>query len=227
MFNRSGSEMERDDDSLSAKAPALNTQDHQYTLISTRGFHCDAWRTSSTVSEDRVLRTIDWVVKVSKRSFAPREVRVLKRDHSLLRNALDDIIPTAHFAIGRTGDASGAIVIVEPIEPWFDLANPGNEGEALPLLRNTSRARDQLTRFTAAARQWLDEDGKLIDLAGAENLVLDRKLNVRYVDSFHVFLYVDLLDDEEEAGSAFAGRVNVAKQRLRYLERLVVALKSE
>ena len=37
----------------------------------------------------------------------------------------------------------------------------------------------------------------------------------------------DLLDDEEEAGSAFAGRVNVAKQRLRYLERLVVALKSE
>ena len=219
--------MERDDDSLGADAPALNTQDHQYTLISTRGFHCDAWRTSSTISEGGALRTIDWVVKVSKRSYAQREVRVLKRDHSLLRNALEDIVPAAYFAVGRSGDESGAIVIAEPIEPWFDLANPGNEAEALPLLRNTSRARDQLSRFTAAARRWFDEDGRLIDLAGTENLVLDRKLNVRYMDSFHVVLYVDLLDDEEEAGSEFAGRVNVAKQRLRSLERLVAALAAD
>jgi hypothetical protein len=214
----------RDDGQLLRDVSVLYARSLQYTLVSTRGFHCDAWRTSGALYDAGRSRNIDYVVKVSKRPYSLAETRILVRDYRKLRAELDEIVPRASFVVTRVADNLGVAVVAEPCTPWFDLANPGNEAEALPLLRNTSRAQDQLRRFTHAARAWLEQEGRLIDLCGVENLVLDRNQTVRYLDSFNVFLYPDLLDTFAEAGSELAGRIIVAEQRLEYLEGLLDAL---
>ena len=68
--------------------------------------------------------------------------------------------------------------------------------------------------------QWQGE-GRLIDLYGRDNLVLDRQFEIAYLDSFGVFFHTDVrhaihvVDDELEA------RMAVSARRLDYLESLI------
>lgn len=213
-----------DDDQMLASVPVLSGQALRYTLVSTAGFHCNAWRCTGNVRRAGATTSLDFIVKVSKRGYTTREARVLRRDHRRLSEALEEIVPDATFLVAGIDGATGVVVFADPVAPWFDLANPGNEAEALPLLRNTRRAADQLLRFTQQARRWLDEEGRLIDLCGVENLVLDRNQTVRFLDSFHVFLYVDMLHVVDDAGELEA-RIRVARERLRYLEGLARAVR--
>lgn len=211
----------RAQDRLSARIACISAADIPFTLVSTLGFHCEVWRSAGTLVDASGRRAVDFVLKVSKHPCTPAEVRVLAREHAALRAALDEIVPDATFVITAVNGKPGAVVLAGTCTPWFDLANPTNEQEAVPLLRRHARAADQLRRFTRAARGWLEAEGKLIDLCGAENLVLDRDYGVRYLDSFHVFFYTDLLDIVDPVDEELVRRVAVASDRLAYLEWMV------
>ncbi|MDX1528210.1 MAG: hypothetical protein R3337_06250, partial [Gammaproteobacteria bacterium] len=82
----------------------------------------------------------------------------------------------------------------------------------------------QLADFTRHARRWMEEESKMIDLGGTENLVLDKDYGVRYLDSFHVFFYLDMLHLIDEVDDSLTFRIEMCIRRLEYLERLVKQL---
>lgn len=194
-----------------------------FTLVSTVGFHCDVWRSMGVVVRDNSRLPLDFVLKISKRPYRMPEIRVLGEEHRAIQTDLEDIVPEARFVATEVNRKPGVIVLVENCTPWFDLSNPGNEDEALPLLRRRKKACGQLNRFTSVSRRWLDEEARIIDLCGTENLVLDRNYNVRYLDSFHVFFYLDTLHVIDEVDDELQYRVETSIKRLEYLEQLVKA----
>ena len=208
-------------DRLSKDVACLNVRDIPFTLVSKLGFHCDVWRSIGRIVRPSGYQSLDFVLKVGKRLCTWRQVAVLAKEYRILREALDDIVPASMFVATKINATPGAIVFAEACNPWFDLGNPTNEGEALPLLGRQPRLRHQLEHFTTCARQWLDEQHMVIDLQGAENLVIDRSGGVRYLDSFHVFFYRDILDALEEVDDDFLFRIDQSIHRLEYLEWLV------
>ena len=215
--------MSKESDRVSADIGWLAASDLPFTLVSTAGFHCEVWRSMGVVVRDDSRLPLDFVLKISRRPYRAPEIRVLGQEHQVIQAGLEDIVPTARFVATSINGKPGVIVLVENCTPWFDLSNPGNEDEALPLLRRRNKARGQLRRFTGCARRWLDDDARIIDLCGTENLVLDRSYNVRYLDSFHVFFYLDTLHVIDEVDDALQYRVETSIKRLEYLEQLVRA----
>ena len=217
--------MGKETDRMPAQVDCLDAERLPLTLISTAGFHCEVWRSSGViVREDGSREPVDFVVKRSREPCPPAYVRVLARDHRRLRAALDEMVPPAIFVTTRIDGESSVIVLAQTCQPWFDLANPWNEEEALELLRHHPRSLDGLERFVRAARGWAAEaDGRIIDLHGAQNLVLDREWKVRYLDSFGVFLFPDVLETIEEDDEGLRERIAVSRARLDYLERLAEA----
>ena len=116
------------------------------------------------------------------------------------------------------------IGLAENCTPWFDLPNPEDGDEALPLLGSRPRARAQLAEFIRHARRRMDEDSCIIDLSGTENLVLEKHYGVRYLDSFHVFSSLDMLHVVEYVDDALKFRIEICIKRLEYLQRLVERL---
>lgn len=208
-------------DRLEKEVACLNVRDMPFTLVSRLGFHCDVWRSIGRIVTEEGSRSLDFVLKVSKRLCRWREVAVLAKEYRLLRAALDEIVPASMFVATSVNRAPGAIVFAESCDPWFDLGNPTNEAEALPLLIRQRRLHYQLAHFTRCARHWLDDRRMVIDLQGAENLVVDRQGGVRYLDSFHVFFYHDILDAVDDVDEDFLFRVDQSVRRLEYLEWLV------
>jgi hypothetical protein len=211
----------KETDRLEKEVACLNVRDMPFTLVSRLGFHCDVWRSIGRLVTIEGSKPLDFVLKVSKRLCNWREVAALAKEYRVLRSALDDMVPSSIFVATRVNRAPGAIVFAESCTPWFDLGNPTNEGEALPLLAHQPRLRYQLEHFTRCARRWLDERRMVIDLQGAENLVVDRQGGVRYLDSFHVFFYRDTLDAVDSVDDDFLFRVDQSIRRLEYLEWLV------
>ena len=208
-------------DRLAKDVACLNVRDMPFTLVSKLGFHCDVWRSIGRIVTASGSRPLDFVLKVGKRLCTWRQVAVLAKEYRILRDALDDLVPSSMFVATRINSAPGAIVFAEACNPWFDLGNPTNEAEALPLLERQPRLRRDLAHFTVCARRWLDDEHMVIDLQGAENLVADRGGGVRYLDSFHVFFYRDVLDALDEVDDDFLFRVDQSIRRLEYLEWLV------
>jgi hypothetical protein len=66
----------------------------------------------------------------------------------------------------------------------------------------------------------------VIDLFGRENLVLDRSPALRYLDSFGVFYYPDVLDVVAEPDPMLAHRIEVSLARLAYLETIAAAVET-
>lgn len=217
--------MGKENDRIGADIACLGAAEMPFTLVSTAGFHCDVWRSMGVIVRGENRLALDFVLKVSKRPYRLPEVRILADEHRVIRAALEDIVPRARFVATRVNNKPGAIVLVENRTPWFDISNPGNEDEALPLLRRQGKAAGQLQRFTACARRWLEAESRVIDLCGIENLVLDRKYEVRYLDSFHVFFYLDILHVIDEVDDALKFRIETSVKRLEYLERLVQAVR--
>ncbi len=216
--------MSLETDRVPAKIACLDTESLPFTLVSTAGFHCDVWRSIGVIVRGDQRAPMDFVLKRYKRPCSLAEIRVLGKEYRTLKESLADIVPTARFIATQIDGRQSVVVLAETCTPWFDLSNPGNEDEALPLLRRRGRAKAQLADFTRDARRWLDDDSKIIDLGGTENLILDKDYGVRYLDSFHVFFYLDMLHLIEEVDDALTFRIEACIRRLEYLERLVKRL---
>ncbi len=212
-------------DRVPAKIACLDTESLPFTLVSTAGFHCDVWRSIGVIVRGEERAPMDFVLKRYKRPCSLAEIRVLGKEYRTLKASLADIVPSARFIATQIDGRQSVAVLAETCTPWFDLSNPGNEDEALPLLKRKARARAQLAEFTRHARRWLDEESKIIDLGGTENLVLDKDYGVRYLDSFHVFFYLDVLHLIEEVDDALTFRIEMCIKRLEYLETLVALLR--
>lgn len=198
----------------------LNSKRRSPELKSIVGHHCDVWQLS--VQRARRRRPYDLVIKKYRTPCSVRELQILDRDYRLLKMSLEDIVPDTVFVLTRIGRELSAVAVSHAIVPWFNLANPINESDAVPLLRKLPKARNQLMRFCHAARKWAYEvDGKIIDLYGLDNLVLDTNREVRYLDSFHVFFYADMVNYVDEEDHYLMHRMEISVNRFDYLEHLL------
>jgi hypothetical protein len=211
--------MARESDGIPDRVACLNTGALPATLISVRGFNCEVWQSAGVIVRDAERVRVNFVVKRHRFACPLAKVRAYQREYRRLRAALADMVPAAVFVATRVDGDPNVVVLAEARAPWFDLAQQGAEDEARPLLARMPRAREQLARFVAAARQW-QREGLVVDLYGSENLVLDRDRQVRYLDSFGVFFYEDTLHAVDGADDEFAERIAVSRRRLDYVASL-------
>jgi hypothetical protein len=201
----------------------LNTRRRGLELKSTVGHHCDVWQMSVRYKKRR--KPYDVVIKKYRGTCSLRQIQVLDKDYRRLKASLEDIVPGTVFVPVHTAAGTGVVAISHAIVPWFNLANPINEEDAVPLLKKLPKARNQLMRFCHAGRKWVHEkNGKIIDLYGLDNLVLDTNREVRYLDSFHVFFYTDMvkiIEDDDQ----LTHRMEISLSRFEYLERLLAEVR--
>ncbi len=208
---------EQHTDAITSDIACLRTRRLPATLISTRGFHCHVWQASLPPTGER--ERLEVIIKKAHGRVSWNETRALQREYDRIKAALGDIVPETHYVHTRVDGQPGVIVLAQVIKPWFDLANPGNEEESLSLLRLWPGAGRQFRRFVDVATAWAQDD-LLIDLTGDTNLVLDRDRAVRFIDSFRVFFYVDMLHVIDDVDREFEGRIDLCCRRLAYLQRL-------
>ena len=220
--------MSEDKERLDFDIACLNPETLHATLVSSVGSHCDVWRTNKRFREADPNRTYhEFVIKYPNSRYSWPEIRILKRDYVRLKTALEEIIPSAEFFITQMGGQENVCVIADAVDIWFNIANPQNREEAIELLSASVRGRDQLRRFIEASRQWYREaNSRLIDLYGLDNLVMDKNYEIRYIDSFFVFFYEDMLDIVDEnsadmADSRLRNQIDTSLQRLTYLEEIL------
>ena len=200
----------------------LDTTGILATLVSTTGYHCDVWRSIGAVVRGESRIRLDIVIKVYRGGCSVAEAVVYCRHYRTLKAALGDIVPDAVFVATRIDDIASVIVIARAVTPWFNLANPANESEAVPLVRQSPRIRAQLARFVAACSHWRSE-GRVIDLYGLDNLVVDQTDSLRYVDSFEVFFFLDMLTLLEQSDDVLRRRIELSLARLDYLDYMLKA----
>lgn len=198
----------------------LNTATFRASLISTTGYHCEVWQVSGMLMRRAEKVPLDVVVKHHLESAAWSDIRVLQKEYSMLRRALGNVVPRAIFIHSVVDGSPNVLVVAKAVQPWFNLANPVNEADAIPLLRRLPRARKKLRRFVRVANRWYEEQGLVIDLYGLDNLVLDVDRKIRYVDSFRVFFYEDLLYALDKADPELEERIKLSRTRLDYLRHL-------
>lgn len=211
--------MSIDSDKISGQIACLDTDNMLATLISTKGYHCEVWRSIGNIvtSEGRI--PLDFVIKKFRRPCSIKEIELYHKQYRLLKSKLDDLIPDALFVITTIDDEISVVVIAETTLPWFNIANPVNQREAIPMLRSLPRAQSQLTRFIDAAREWRESDDcRIIDIYGLDNLVLDKNREIKYLDSFSVFFHEDLLYLTDEVDQGLKEKIDLSLQRLEYLE---------
>lgn len=215
--------MSRENDRIDHRIACLQTERIPAALISTTGYHCDAWRSTLSVRRDGERSTRDLVIKIPRERYSIVEARSLRREYRMLRERLGTIVPRTQFIVTAIDGEPNVLAICEAVSRWFDIANPAHEEEAVPLLHKLRRARGELMRFVEAADAWDTHEGRVIDLYGLENMVLDRSLHLRYLDSFRVFFHADMLHAVAEADESLAQRIELSRLRRNYLRFLVEA----
>jgi hypothetical protein len=200
----------------------LDTGKMRAVRLPSSGFHCDVWQVSRLGGHDGWRRSnIDQVIKCHRESAQLVDLQVLNRDYRRLKTALEDMVPMALFVWTEVDGEPNCVVIAEAVRPWFNIANPINEEEVLPLLARLPKAKLQLARFLEAARYWDVEEGRVIDLWGLDNLVVDVDHDLRYIDSFRVFFFDDLLYAIDGSDPELEEKIAVSRQRREYLETLL------
>lgn len=198
----------------------LNARRRNLELKSVIGHHCDVWQMA--VRRGRGRKPYDVVVKKYRGACSFRQVQVLDRDYRRLKASLEDIVPSTVFVSVAAQAGPTVIAVCRAVVPWFNLANPINEGDAVPLLRKLPKARNQLMRFCHAARKWTHEKhARIIDLYGLDNLVMNTDRELRYLDSFHVFFYADMSVLGNEEDEQLIRRMEISTSRCEYLEHLL------
>ena len=214
--------MSRENDQLSVKIGCLDTNRTHASLISTLGNHCDVWRSAVTLESNGVREQLDYVIKHHTLPCTFHEAKVLASQYQTIKSALEDIVPDALFVYTQVRDEKNVLVLARAVSPWFNIANPTYEYEAVQMLLQLPKARDQLNVFLRAAAHWQNSaNAKIIDLFGLDNLVLDVNRNIRYIDSFNVFFYPDLLDLIDDDDDDLEERIDISLQRLAYLQRVL------
>ena len=214
----------KEQDHLAVDIACLNPETLRATLVSSSGSHCEVWRTNKRVeSVEGEKGYHEFVIKYPTCTNSQAEIAMLMRDYRRLKNALEEIIPSAVFFVTEIDAKQNVCVIADAVNIWFNIANPQNREEAVELLRESPRARDQLTRFVDTARDWRNSDNsRLIDLYGLDNLIMDRNHEIRYLDSFYVFFFEDMLDLlQDEPDTLLEKQINTSTERLDYLEEIL------
>ena len=198
----------------------LNAKRLSVELKSIIGHHCDVFQMS--VHRFRNRKPYDVVIKKYRGPCSFRQLQVLDKDYRRLKASLEDIVPNTIFVPVRTVYGDSAIAISHAVVPWFNIANPINEADAVPLLRKLPKARNQLMRFCHAARKWCyEKHSKIIDLYGLDNLVLNTDREIKYLDSFHVFFYADMSHFVDEEDDQLSQKMQISVSRCEYLEHLL------
>ena len=216
----------KEQDYLAVDIACLNPETLRATLVSSAGSHCEVWRTNKRFRADTNDEAYhEFVIKYPTSSQSKAEIAILVRDYKRLKNTLEEIIPSAIFFVTEVDGEQNVCVVADAVNIWFNIANPQNYEEAVQLLRESPRAYDQLRRFIQAARDWhASDNSRLIDLYGLDNLIMDRNHEIRYLDSFFVYFYEDMLDMfEHETDNLLARQIDISKQRLNYLEEVLKA----
>lgn len=190
-------------------------------LVSTTGNHCQVWRSMLKRPLERGDDAyIEFVIKFPVDSYTFADARILNKQYRMLRDALGDIVPEALFVISCIDGKPNLLVLARAVNIWFNIANPRNSEEAVGLLRDYPMARAQLATFIAQAYRWREGDNpRVIDLFGLDNLVMDNQRQIRYIDSFYVFFFEDLLHMlGGEHDYELEEKIQVSLSRLKYLE---------
>jgi hypothetical protein len=218
----------REDDRPALDVACLSPSWYRAALVSTTGNHCEVWRSSfrneaaEACIEDDDSYT-EFVIKYPLDAYSDADARILARQHRMLRDALGDIVPEALFVMTCINGRPNLLVLARAVNVWFNIANPLNREEAIGLLRTYPMAHAQLGAFVAEARRWREgPNPRVIDLYGLDNLVMDNQRQIRFVDSFYVFFFEDMLHllggerdyDLEE-------KIAVSLRRLDYLEEIL------
>lgn len=204
-------------DRIGSRVACLDTRNLLASLIATNGYHCDVWRSSGVVVRDGRRESLDMVIKVHLRPCSEAEARIYRNQYRRIKSELEEIVPSAGFVVTEVDGFASVVVVAEAVNRWFNIANPANEDETIPLLARLPRARDQLARFLAAARRWEEREDRVIDLYGLDNLVLDVNREIRYLDSFEVFFNRDLLTLLDQPDPELRDRIDLSLRRLEYL----------
>lgn len=209
----------------------VDSKRDRVALVSTRGNHCLVWRGGRR----RRLRSsgqkiyTEFVVKYPRDQYVFRDAQILANQYRLLRDALGDIVPEAIFVMSCIEGQPNMFVLARAVNVWFNIANPMNRDEAIGLLRDNEMARVQLGHFIAQARRWREgPNPRVIDLYGLDNLVMDNQWRIRYVDSFYVFFFEDMLHMlGGEPDYELQEKIEVSLRRLAYLEEILAASSAE
>ena len=214
----------KEEDFLKADISCLNPKNLRATLISTAGSYCEVWRSSRRITDEADNPAyFEFVIKFPRGVHSSAEIKILSNHHRMLKAALDDVIPPAVFFITQVNGQSNVCVVSEAVNIWFDMANPQNREEALELLKNNPKPRNQLRRFVDQAKAWrVSDNPRLIDLFGVNNLVMDTNREIKYLDSFFVFFFEDMLDLLQEKDEDLEYCIGCTLDRLKYLEQLLV-----
>ncbi len=216
----------KEEDRPALDVACLSPECRRAALVSTTGNHCRVWRSSrKNLDADGQETYTEFVIKYPLDCYHDNDVRILARQYRMLRDTLGEIIPEALFVMSRIDGQANLFVIARAVNVWFNIANPLNREEAIGLLREYPIARDQLKRFLRQARLWRQgPNPRVIDLYGLDNLVMDNQRQIRFVDSFYVFFFEDMLHlIGGEPDYDLAEKIEVSLQRLRYLDEILQA----
>ena len=213
----------KEDDYLKANIACINPKHLHATLVSSAGSHCEVWRSSKrNASIAETSPYLEFVLKYPRGNHSSAEIAVLANHYRQLKTELEDVIPEAVFFITNIDEQANVCVIAEAVNIWFDIGNPQNRDEATELLKIHRKPRNQLRRFLNAAKEWRNSGNpRLIDLFGVNNLVMDTNREIRYLDSFFVFFFEDMLDLLHEPDSDLENNINRSIERLIYLEEIL------
>ena len=214
----------REEDRPALDVACLSPKCRRSALISTSGNHCQVWRGTRKNRDRSGGETYtDFVIKYPLDRYSDMDARTLVRQYRMLRDGLGEIVPEAMFVISCINAKPNLFVVARAVNVWFNIANPVNREEAIGLLREYPMARAQLSRFVQQARKWRQgPNPRVIDLYGVDNLIMDNLRQIRYVDSFYVFFFEDMLhllggDHDYELEE----RIDVSLRRLAYLEEIL------
>ncbi len=213
-------------DRLGLDIACIRPERQRAELVSTKGSHCRVWRSAiktGETAEDPEGAYTEFVIKYPLHHYAGPDSGTLIRQYRELREALDELVPEALFFITCIDRQPNLVVIARAVNIWFNIANPVNREEAIGLLRDSAIAREQLEIFLRAARRWREgPNPKVIDLYGLDNLVMDNRHRIRYLDSFFVFFFEDMLHLlGGERDYELEDKITVSLKRLAYLEEIL------
>ena len=211
----------REEDRPALDIACINPKHRYAALVSTTGNHCQVWRsTLKRDMDDGDESYVEYVIKYPVDSYGLADAKVLVKQYRMLRDALGDIVPEAVFVMSCIDGVPNLFVLARAVNVWFNIANPSNREEAIGLLRDHPMARAQLATFVRQAKRWRKgPNPRVIDLFGIDNLVMDNQRCIRFVDSYYVFFFEDLLHMlGGEPDYELEEKINVSLKRLAYLD---------
>ncbi|MCW9079741.1 MAG: hypothetical protein OQK74_11300 [Gammaproteobacteria bacterium] len=214
----------REDDRPALDVSCLNPKCRRAALVSTTGNHCQVWRGTRKHEDARDGESYtEFVIKYPIDRYSDADTRILASQYQELRAKLGDMVPEALFVFSCIDDEPNLFIVARAVNVWFNIANPQNREEAVGLLREYPLARAQLVQFVLQAARWREgPNPRVIDLYGLDNLVMDNQRQIRFVDSFYVFFFEDMLHLlGGEPDYDLQEKIEVSLQRLAYLEQIL------